>query len=217
MMINKNQGKITVITFFTFNFIFIFFFQYFKLDSIFYIFLFVISLPFLWHLGKIYDDTKRCAEFDSLTNFYNRHSTIKQFPKLIEQAKRKSESISIILIDIDNFKSINDSLGHNEGDKVLQLISKSLTKSIRKFDFICRWGGDEFIIVTPFAKKRNAFDVCKRIETNLQNIKNNQKPIYSLSYGVSTYPIDGENLEELIQLADLNMYKMKNKKKNLTQ
>ena len=128
----------------------------------------------------------------------------------IAYARRERKKFSLMFLDLDNFKEVNDKFGHDIGDQVLQGVAKRFRKLLRKTDTICRLGGDEFIILLPrLAQPReNTVDVTRKIFSSLSEpfpIKSNQINI-TTSIGIALYPDDGEEGEILIKIADKAKY-----------
>lgn len=166
-----------------------------------------------WWLGKKYDEAKFFSEKDSLTEAYNRRFVIKKFPKLLAKANKKKETLIVFIVDIDNFKDINDTQGHEFGDSVIQCISRALTNNIRKEDFLARWGGDEFLIIMWKNDKMCPDILLERVKDSLEDASEQFGTPLSVSIGKSVYPDNGSNLVELIKFADKRMYEQKIEKK----
>jgi diguanylate cyclase (GGDEF)-like protein len=113
------------------------------------------------------------------------------------------------MLDCNNFKYINDTYGHKTGDKVLRNIAGVLVKSTRTSDIVVRYGGDEFMILAPFTDEMGTKIVLRRIEERLEKLSQKLGVEISLSVGTAIYPIDGKNIELLIQHADEKMYQAK--------
>lgn len=171
--------------------------------------MFLIVVTISWFTGKQYDKAKYFSEKDVLTGIYNRRFVESFFLKIKSMTERNDQMFAVLVVDVNNFKMINDALGHKEGDKVLKVISNELEESVRDTDIVARWGGDEFIILSPdIKKKENAGDIINRIHHNLGNISFNNIEI-SVSIGASIYPNEGKTFDELLSIADKNMYDMK--------
>ncbi|WP_051754578.1 GGDEF domain-containing protein [Thermodesulfobacterium commune] len=165
-------------------------------------------------------DTYLMAIKDELTGLYNRYYLKDYLVKLIEKLKRnKNNKLFLIFIDLDNFKLINDTYGHNKGDNVLKEVAEILTANFRKYDIISRYGGDEFIVLLESNE-----DPTKRINALRQNIEEIFKEFnLSFSYGISIFPDDIENINMptqeiiklLIEIADKRMYEEKTKKEKV--
>jgi diguanylate cyclase (GGDEF)-like protein len=168
---------------------------------------------FGWWLGKQYDKQKFYSQRDYLTNTYNRRFVSQLFPKLASQMDRSNKNLCICMIDIDNFKKTNDTYGHKVGDEVLENLSDLLSKNTRKSDFVARWGGDEFLIIAPFADKAYSEAIYHRLRNGLQERSSKLKTGIDVSIGFAYYPNDAKSLDELIKAADYSMYKLKFTKK----
>ncbi|MEK4259397.1 MULTISPECIES: GGDEF domain-containing protein [unclassified Paenibacillus] len=170
--------------------------------SIFYIF-------FGWWLGKQYDKVKYYSEKDLLTECYNRRFVKNIFPKLKSQSDRNSEKFVVFIIDVDDFKSINDLHDHAMGDRVLQLISHVLTNTFRRTDYVARWGGDEFLVLLPYADELGMNELQNRLHNDLNTLSNVGSLEVSVSVGYAIYPDEGNGLNDLIKVADRKMYSEK--------
>ena len=147
---------------------------------------------------------------DSLTGLYNRRYMVETFDREIERIIRKERKISVIMADVDCFKSINDSYGHVVGDLVLAHIAQILKNNTRSSDILCRYGGDEFILILPECSNREAISRSESIRTLVAQStleldgKNIQK--ITLSFGISELPENGLNRIDLIYAADKALY-----------
>lgn len=173
--------------------------------------LFPLLLFLGWSLGKQYDHVRFLSEKDVLTQTYNRRFIHELFPRLIALMERKHETMAVTLIDVDNFKFINDTYGHQKGDLVLQRISQLLTKLVRSSDTIARWGGDEFLVIAPFTDRTGSASLMQRIRESVTELSLELKVPITLSMGTSIFPLEGIELIDLIQVADQRMYKQKQK------
>ena len=153
------------------------------------------------------------ANYDQLTQLPNRFQMLNRFEVSLELAKRLSSSMAIFFIDLDNFKRINDSLGHDVGDKYLHALATILNESIRKTDMAARWGGDEFLILcTNFNQINYIENVCKRIISNINSYnKEDDSCSFNLevSIGVAIYPDNGNDINVLVDKADKAMFDAK--------
>jgi len=151
--------------------------------------------------------------YDYLTKLPNRVLFYDRMKQEIAYARRERKKFSLMFLDLDNFKEVNDKFGHDIGDRLLQGVAKRFSKLLRKTDTICRLGGDEFIILLPrLAQPReNTVDVVRKIFNSLGEpflIGENQIYI-STSIGIALFPDDGEKEEDLIKSADKAMYMAK--------
>jgi diguanylate cyclase (GGDEF)-like protein len=164
---------------------------------------------FGWWAGQQYDQIKYLSEKDALTEIFNRRFTLRTFPKLLALMDRKNENLSVLMIDVNNFKRINDTYGHNVGDTVLRDVSNILIKHTRESDLVARWAGDEFLIIAPYTDKHGAAFIMNRIEHALLELSKSKKINISVSIGISIYPDQGKCIEDLVKVADRNMYEKK--------
>ncbi|MFQ5905923.1 MAG: diguanylate cyclase [bacterium] len=151
---------------------------------------------------------KALIDRDELTSLYNRRYFKRRFEKERARADEQGSPLSILMIDVDNFKTINDSLGHSAGDTVLKSVAQLLSESIRKTDACCRYAGDEFVVILPGAEEENARRIAETIRKNLSEYRWEEKtslPIESLSVsiGYAVYPKHEVNLSMLFDRADM--------------
>jgi len=161
---------------------------------------------------KLYQEKLVLSRFDNLTSLYNRHYFEEQFELNRKKAHRYNEEFYIVLFDIDHFKSINDRYGHFVGDQVLKHISSLLFKNQRESDILARFGGDEFIgllFQSEYDELKTKYtrlnDYLKHQSLHIDNTSIN----CSFSFGIAQYPKDGKTLDELVKVADFEMYKNK--------
>ena len=152
------------------------------------------------------------SQYDSLTGLYNRTFFEEIFEQILEKSKRYSESFQLVLFDLNNLKTVNDTLGHVTGDQIIKRFSDGLKKITRKSDVLGRYGGDEFIAVFHYAQPEELHNKLLHLLNTLE-----QKPlevddasfICSFSYGIATFDKDGLSLKELVRKADERMYQFK--------
>lgn len=158
------------------------------------------------------------AHYDSLTRLPNRRMLLDRLQHALTQAKRFNRSMAVMFLDLDRFKQVNDSLGHDVGDQLLVAVAARLTECIREGDTVARTGGDEFIIVLPeIAESADASRVAEKIILTLANpIQLGEITLNSsTSIGIAVYPINGtDNAEELMKKADMAMYDAKQSGRN---
>lgn len=158
------------------------------------------------------------AYFDSLTNLPNRRMLMDRLLHALAQAKRFQRALAIMFLDLDRFKQVNDTLGHDTGDKLLVEVAGRLIRSVRQGDTVARTGGDEFIIILPeIAHPSDATKVAEKIiEAVDQPIDINGHTLHtSPSIGIAVYPINGtDDAEELMKKADIAMYEAKQAGRN---
>lgn len=156
------------------------------------------------------------AARDPLTQLLNRTTLAETLEREINLAKRHSQKLSLLLIDIDDFKTINDQLGHLIGDKVLTGLASSLMQCIRKTDLAYRIGGEEFLLILNKTNVNGALKLADRLRKTIENTPLLALPELSkvtVSVGISTY-IDGDNKHNLFQRADEALYRAKKQGKN---
>ncbi len=158
---------------------------------------------------------KRLVNIDPLTEVYNRRYFQFYLTKELDRTKRTKDDLSLLFIDIDDFKNVNDTHGHVAGDKVLKKTAAVLKKSARSADIIFRYGGDEFIILMPSTSAEDAYRLKTRIENNLRNDEELKQYNTGLSIGI--HQADDENYEEMLHFVDQKMYmeKLLNKEKDV--
>ncbi len=155
--------------------------------------------------------------YDSLTGLHNKEWFIDNLNRSIHVAKRNASMIGVLFIDLDSFKSINDTMGHSTGDEVLRIIASRLSSGLRKEDVIARFSGDEFLIMVPGI---NNMEELHKITDRIMDIFKTSISLQVIEYfitasvGVAVYPEDGVDSENLIKNADIAMYIAKSKGKN---
>ena len=157
------------------------------------------------------------ANFDKLTSIPNRSLFFERFDQALKQANRYDKKFALLFIDLDGFKAVNDTAGHDGGDQLLIEVAKKIQSCVRESDTIARFGGDEFtVILTNIKSVNNAGLVAKKIITTLLTpflIKGNKQHI-GASIGISTFPESGKTMDRLLQNADRAMYNVKKEGKN---
>ncbi|HPA63094.1 MAG TPA: diguanylate cyclase [Spirochaetota bacterium] len=162
------------------------------------------------------NEVKQLAITDVLTSLYNRRHTMERLEDEIEKSKRYENPLSVMMIDVDHFKRINDEFGHLSGDVVLKKIAESITKTLRDFDIVGRFGGEEFLVVLPNTSIDDAFSAAERIRKNVESLKLSKKDItVSVSIGVCQW--SGDELKNLLSEADRLLYSAKTNGRNRTE
>lgn len=157
------------------------------------------------------------AHYDTLTDLPNRFLALERLSQMLEESERSQESIAVLFLDLDDFKKINDSLGHETGDRLLIESAERLLSSIRNGDTVGRLGGDEFIILLHGLKRAtDARPVAEHLINSFRQhfLVGERELILTASIGISIYPDDGQNASELLRNADSAMYHAKEKGRN---
>lgn len=159
------------------------------------------------------------SDTDPLTGLYNRRYLMDRLKQETTRSRRYQRPLSLLMIDVDDFKHFNDTFGHTNGDLILRLVALTLKSIVREPDIIARYAGDEFIVILPEATVREAGFTAERIQAELvkvgQVIKFSEADLHiTLSIGVTEYDAETENLDQLIDKVDKAMYKAKEEGKN---
>jgi diguanylate cyclase len=164
-------------------------------------------------LYRSYTKLQKLAEEDELTQTYNRHKLREILQAEIARTGRHHTPLCVVLFDVDNFKSINDTHGHNTGDAVLKLLAKIVKNSIRANDTFGRWGGEEFLLILPHMNVDQAQKACEKIRLLIaQSVFENVSSL-TCSFGVCVYE-KGMSLDALVNRCDKAMYQSKMLGKN---
>ncbi len=182
-------------------------------------FIFTLSSGFIYvasivthDMGKLLVKLDKARKLDSLTEIYNRKQIMNEIQKEFIRFQRYQRPSTVAIIDINNFKKINDTIGHQAGDKVILDLVKNIITACRKTDKYGRFGGDEFIIVLPETKLDQAHLLMDRIINNIKNIKItiDQHTIeYSISIGLAEVSANFNNYDQWLHCADLELLKIK--------
>lgn len=166
---------------------------------------------------KVYEKLHYLANYDQLTQLPNRNLFNERLAYVYKLAKRNNTSFSLLLIDLDRFKHVNDSLGHHIGDLLLAQVGQRLSECLRGVDTVARLGGDEFTVtLTELHQKQDAAIVAEKIIVELSKpFEIYGQPIHiGSSIGITSFPDDGDELSSMLKNADMAMYEVKNKGKN---
>ncbi len=160
----------------------------------------------------IFKSMKDLALVDGLTGIANHRSFKERFQVEIDRSRRYGNSLTLLILDLDKFKRINDTYGHLFGDLVLKKIANIIRGSVRTVDTVCRYGGEEFAVILINAEKRASFKTADRIRKNVQSFifeKDDIVERMTISIGMAEYPVDGEDMPTIIANADMAMYQSK--------
>lgn len=180
----------------------------------------VIAFQDVTERRKTEDQLARLAQVDTLTGLYNRYAFSKQLTQSLSRAERHKNELALLFIDLDNFKQVNDNLGHEIGDRLLRECANRLLNCVRDGDILSRIGGDEFTaIIESVNSGRGAAIVAKKIIHELSRPfeVNGNEILVGASIGISTFPESGSDAESLLRSADISMYKAKQSGRNTYQ
>ncbi|MFA5145080.1 MAG: sensor domain-containing diguanylate cyclase [Candidatus Omnitrophota bacterium] len=171
--------------------------------------------------SQLYEKTVMLAHMDPLTDLWNHGYFQYLLQAEMEKSKITGSPLSLIMLDIDDFKVYNDTLGHQAGDKILKELATLLKNQSRKMDFVCRYGGEEFTIILPVTDKKEAFLIAERLRADIEKHAFTHEEILpqkklTASLGLASFPGDGYSPSELITASDKTLYQAKRKGKNST-
>jgi diguanylate cyclase (GGDEF)-like protein/PAS domain S-box-containing protein len=163
-------------------------------------------------------ELENMASHDPLTGLYNRRELEQQLQDELERAKRYTHPLSLLWLDIDHFKRVNDRYGHLAGDKVLRKLSHLLQKSVRSVDYVARYGGEELVIVMPEVDANEAMEMAERLRHTVEaaqiEISKRTQVSVTVSIGVAAFPVHGQDTKHLFKAADKAMYRAKQQGRN---
>lgn len=166
-----------------------------------------------------HDEATTNALTDPMTGLPNARSLQMQFEKEVGRASRGGTNFQVLMLDLDGFKAVNDTFGHKAGDEMLREISKVISEQLRDYDFLARYGGDEFVALIPETNPGDVIDLCGRIEKAVCAFKlpvsEDKFASVGVSLGASGYPEEGETFDQMIVAADKVMYERKVARKRL--
>jgi diguanylate cyclase (GGDEF)-like protein len=169
---------------------------------------------------RLYSDLLHRSEFDLLTDIHNRFSLDKHLDDLIDEARQKAGIFGLIYIDLDEFKQVNDTYGHQVGDLYLQEVTLRMKRQLRSHDLLARLGGDEFAVLVPLVSNRaRVEEIAVRLERCFDEPFAVDGCLLhgAASVGIALYPQDGATKDSLLSAADAAMYVVKNAKKQARQ
>jgi diguanylate cyclase (GGDEF)-like protein/PAS domain S-box-containing protein len=163
---------------------------------------------------RLEDELRRLSNTDSLTLLYNRRYLDQALQTELDRAQRYHLPVSVLMVDVDHFKRINDAHGHDQGDRVLQAVARTLRASLRGQDSPCRWGGEEFVAILPNTKKAGAFTLAERLRQDIEQMSVDGLRV-TASIGVAEFPdLEVSSQARLIGAADAAMYQAKRSGRN---
>lgn len=156
---------------------------------------------------------RQLAVRDSMTGLFNHGYFIESMRQMLAQSQRSGEPATVMMVDVDRFKEINDTLGHQAGDEVLCMVGEHLARTVREYDTVCRYGGEEFGIVLPGVSDEGAHVVAERLRKSIASgtfpIQSGLTVTPTVSIGFAVFPEDATSVEDLIRLADRALYMCK--------
>ncbi|MBI1870456.1 MAG: GGDEF domain-containing protein [Chlamydiae bacterium] len=167
----------------------------------------------------LYEKVRNLSFMDGLTQVYLRRHLLLLLEEELKRLQQQKKPCSILMVDLDYFKSFNDHFGHLVGDILLKQISMSLQENLRPMDLVGRFGGEEFMIALPETMVEEALDIAERIRTSVEKAEywiHEKRFKLTLSIGIANYPQDALKLSLLIQMADTALYQAKNQGRNRT-
>lgn len=166
-----------------------------------------------------HDEATTHALTDPMTGLPNARSLQLQFDKEVARSTRSGNSFQVLMLDLDGFKAVNDNFGHKIGDEMLKEVSKVIFEQLREYDFLARYGGDEFVALIPETEPGDVADLCSRIERSVCSfalpVAGGATASVGVSLGSAGYPAQGETFDQMIVAADKVMYERKTTRKRL--
>jgi diguanylate cyclase (GGDEF)-like protein len=187
---------------------------YFYIQTFGHFFSYFIVVAMASKLRDAYDRERLLARTDSLTHLMNRHAFYASLEIEIFRGMRHARPFSLLYIDCDNFKQVNDTMGHQEGDRLLRLIGETIQKNVRRGDFVARLGGDEFAILFPDTNDKSIAAIVSDLIHKLKRAVAPKYPQVGFSAGIAVFLKTPSSIEEAIMRADTLMYQVKGAGKN---
>ena len=174
----------------------------------------ILVIIFSFILTYYQSRLRSSSELDYLTKAYNRNKFYEMAKKEAKRSQRYEYDSALMLIDIDYFKNINDSYGHEWGDRVLKKLSSEISENIRDSDIFARWGGEEFVLLLSHISKENALKVAEKLRRLIDESQDHELREITISIGVSTIYSGNYDIDSVIKLADDAMYCAKRNGRN---
>ncbi|BBO81414.1 GGDEF domain-containing protein [Desulfosarcina ovata] len=176
------------------------------------VFLFIVFI--IARNKQILENQQELATLDPLTGAANRRAFFNLARTEIDRSRRYGHPFSVMVIDIDDFKQVNDTFGHHVGDRLLSTVVETIKNHVRAIDIVARFGGDEFVILLVRTDERSASLVARKLQTQLLNNMRGKGWTVTFSMGLATYHSVPESVDETVRAADQLMYQIKHNGKN---
>ena len=163
---------------------------------------------------RLFAQTEQTSRTDPLTKLLNRGSFNSHLVEEINRCSRNGEIFSLLMLDLDSFKTVNDNLGHPAGDELLIKTAQIITNRVRESDFVFRFGGDEFALILPKTSSKGALEIASWVHDEIQLRASTADQTTTCSIGIATFPENGSTSEEITQMADSALYLAKRLGKN---
>ena len=187
--------------------------------SVSYLFLWAMSHIFEFKRAQMVQRLREIAARDPLTGLHNRLHLENIFQQIVKSHASEKQSFTLLLLDIDHFKHLNDENGHEAGDLILCQLSQRMTFHTRQSDWLFRVGGEEFCILLPTTRKAQAMELAERLRNDIQQLKphfHKQTLQFTVSMGLAEWPLDGKDFDTLYRQADMRLYQAKARGRNQT-
>ncbi|MHB8644603.1 MAG: GGDEF domain-containing protein [Thermomicrobiales bacterium] len=163
--------------------------------------------------AQLHNAVAHAAQTDALTGLFNRGALLERLERELERSRRYGRSLAVIFFDLDRFKNINDTYGHQFGDRVLRELARIATGAVRSIDLVGRYGGEEFVAVLPETDGAQALIVAERLRANVArnrlDLPNGEEVRATISAGVAVFPADATTMDTLLRIADTALYAAK--------
>jgi diguanylate cyclase (GGDEF)-like protein len=162
---------------------------------------------------------KRISDTDELTGVYNMRAFSAILRRVFQQSVRHNHPLSIVMLDLDNLKAVNDTHGHEAGNRLLQHLIRKVGEELRRSDVLARYGGDEFTILLPETNRGGALETAERIRKSIETSQFDVRGTHlsaTVSLGLASYPEDGGNIDVIVDKADRALYRAKRHGRNQT-
>jgi diguanylate cyclase (GGDEF)-like protein len=187
---------------------------YFQIDTVGRLLSYIVVIIMASKLRSAYESERRLACTDGLTLLMNRRAFYNALEAELARSARHAHPFALLYIDCDNFKQVNDTMGHREGDNLLRAISETMRKNVRRGDLVARLGGDEFAIFFPETDDKGVVSVVADLTRKLDHAVAGAYPQVSFSSGIAVFLNAPTSLEEVVMRADQLMYQVKSAGKN---